>query len=336
MWISHAIRDRGFQPQIACPDTSAESHGRFGCSADLPGVGCLRNAMRVIAALVWVTASSAISVGQGPADIRRINDVVYAEVDGHRLMLDLYLPAAVENPPLIVWIHGGAWRGGSRAKMPLTNLVKSGFAVASIDYRLSPVARFPAQIHDCKAAIRFLRASAVEYGIDAGRIGVTGSSAGGHLAALVGVTNDHPELEGNVGRYLDQSSSVQAIVDYFGPTNFMTILPQSTPHGLSVRVPALQLLLGDSPDAKPDLARMASPVFHVDASDPPLLLIHGDQDPQVPINQSHELQGTYEALSLPVRLEVVHGGVHGGNLFFDTTRNEMVRDFFAEHLGRNR
>ncbi len=179
-------------------------------------------------------------------------------------------------------------------------------------------------------------ASAVEYGIDAGRIGVTGSSAGGHLAALVGVTNDHPELEGNVGRYLDQSSSVQAIVDYFGPTNFMTILPQSTPHGLSVRVPALQLLLGDSPDAKPDLARMASPVFHVDASDPPLLLIHGDQDPQVPINQSHELQGKYEELSLPVRLEVVHGGAHGGDLFFDATRNEMVRGFFAEHLGRNR
>lgn len=263
---------------------------------------------------------------------RRIDNIQYAEVDGHRLLLDLYLPTEADRPPLVVWVHGGAWRSGSKSPMPLTDLVLKGFAVASVDYRLSPVARFPAQIHDCKAAIRFLRGSAEKYGINAERIGIAGSSAGGHLVALVGVTNDHNALEGDVGEHDDQSSSVQAIVDYFGPTNFLTILRQSTPHGLSVRVPALKLLLGDEPDNVPDLARLASPVFHVDEDDPPLLLIHGDQDPQVPINQSHELHGKYEEHKLLVQFEVVHGGEHGGEAFFDARRNELVREFLTKHL----
>ena len=265
-------------------------------------------------------------------DWLRVDDIRYAEVDGHPLLLDLYLPKNVNRPPVVVWIHGGAWRSGSKSNMPLTDLVKSGFAVASVDYRLSPVAKFPAQIHDCKAAIRFLRASAEKFGINTERIGIAGSSAGGHLVALVGVTNNHKALEGDVGYHDDQSSSVQAIVDYFGPTNFLTILNQSTPHGLSVRVPALGLLLGGRPDDIPDLARLASPVVHVDTDDPPLLLIHGDQDPQVPINQSHELHAKYKEHSLPVHFEVVHGGAHGGDAFFDARRNMLVRDFFAEHL----
>lgn len=265
-------------------------------------------------------------------DWRRVDDIPYAEVDGHPLLLDLYLPKNVNRPPLVIWVHGGAWRSGSKSNMPLTDLVNNGFALASVDYRLSPVAKFPAQIHDCKAAIRFLRGTAEKYGINAERIGIAGSSAGGHLVALVGVTNNHKILEGDVGDHDDQSSSVQAIVDYFGPTNFLTILNQSTPHGLSVRVPALTLLLGNQPHNVPDLARLASPVFHVDASEPPLLLIHGDQDPQVPINQSHELHAKYKEHSLPVHFEVVHGGAHGGDAFFDASRNRLVRDFFAEYL----
>ena len=112
----------------------------------------------------------------------------------------------------------------------------------------------------------------------------------------------------------------------------MTILKQSTPHGLSVRVPALNLLLGDAPEKTPDLAQLASPVFHVDAGDPPLLLIHGDQDPQVPINQSHELHAEYKEHKQPVYFEVVHGGAHGGDAFFDVRRNELVREFFTRHL----
>jgi len=286
-------------------------------------------------ALYSVLGSSSFCVAQQASTddlIKRIDDIQYGEVDGHPLLLDLYLPTQVDHPPLVVWVHGGAWRRGSKSNMPLRDLVQSGFAVASLDYRLSPVAQFPAQIHDCKAAIRFLRGTANKWGINAARIGVAGSSAGGHLAALLGVTNHHKSLEGEVGDYDDQSSSLHAIVDYYGPTNFTTILDQSTPHGLSVRVPALKLLLGGGPEEKPDLARLASPVFHVDERDPPLLMIHGDQDPQVPINQSHELHGVYKKQKLTVRLAVVHGGAHGGEGFFDTRRNRLVREFFNQHL----
>ncbi|QDU50165.1 alpha/beta hydrolase [Gimesia panareensis] len=264
--------------------------------------------------------------------IQRINDIQYATTDQQRLLLDLYLPEGVKQPPLLVWIHGGAWRAGSKANMPLTELVEHGFAVASVEYRLSPVARFPAQIHDIKAAIRFLRGSADKYGYNADKIGILGSSAGGHLVALMGVTNGNAQLEGDLGDFDQESSRIDAIVDYYGPTNFMTILPQSTPHGLSVRVPALQLLLGDRPENKPELAKLASPVFHVDDKDPPLLMIHGDQDPQVPINQSHELHGKYKQQGLDVTFEVIHGGAHGGPQFFDAKRMQLVEAFLRKHL----
>lgn len=269
-------------------------------------------------------------------DVRK--DIQYARVDDHRLLLDLYLPAESSQtttdakPNLIVWVHGGAWRSGSKSNMPLEWLLKEGYAIASVDYRLSPVARFPAQVHDCKAAIRYLRGNANRYGYDAQRIGIAGSSAGGHLVALVGATNGLAELEGNLGDYTDQSSSVEAVVDYYGPTNFLTILKQSTPHGLGVRIPALQLLLGNQPEDVPELAKLASPVFHVDRNAPPLLIIHGDQDPQVPINQSHELHAKWKEHKLDVEFEVVHGGLHGGEPFFDARRRAIVKKFLATNL----
>ncbi|MFT5091587.1 MAG: acetyl esterase/lipase [Porticoccaceae bacterium] len=281
-----------------------------------------------------IAASSSVSA-EDRFEIQVSRDIEFAKVDGHSLKLDLYRPVGATSPQLVVWVHGGAWRAGSKDGMPLGELVRRGFAIASVDYRLSPVAKFPAQVHDCKAAIRFLRAKAKQYGYDASRIGIAGSSAGGHLVAEIGVTNGHPKLEGTVGEHLDQSSSVHAIVDYYGPTNFLTILKQSTPHGLSVRVPALQLLLGSQPEENPALAKLASPVFHVDKNDPPLLIIHGDQDPQVPINQSHELHGHYKEFGLPVRLEVIHGGAHGGPKFYDDARIKLVERFFEKQLRNN-
>ena len=204
--------------------------------------------------------------------------------------------------------------------------------MASLNYRLSGVAMFPAQIHDIKAAIRFLRGNAKTYGYDATRIAILGTSAGAHLATLVGVTNGHQELEGEVGGYFDQSSEIQAIVSYYGASNLTTILKQSTPHGLSVRVPALDLLLGGQPEEKIELARLASPVFHVEASDPPLMILHGDQDPQMPINQSHELHNAYKKRALPVQFEVVHGAPHGGEMFSDEQRNAIVKAFLDKQL----
>jgi acetyl esterase/lipase len=262
--------------------------------------------------------------------------VEFARVGGTPLLLDLYLPpvAAKDDTqrfPLVVWVHGGAWRRGSRDSIPLTALVQRGVAVASVDYRLSPVAKFPAQVHDIKAAIRFLRANADKYQLNRQRFAVAGASAGGHLAATVGVSSEIGELEGTVGEHLGVRSNVAAIVDFYGPTNFMTILQQSTPHGLSVRVPALELLIGGRPEEHPKLAHLGSAVEHVDATDPPLLLIHGDQDPQVPINQSHELHGRYKASGLPVMFEVIHGGAHGGAEFYDEKRIDLVHKFLMKH-----
>lgn len=268
-----------------------------------------------------------------PAATARVAaDLEYARAGDHALLLDLHLPARGARPPVVVWVHGGAWRSGSRKPMPLGGLVERGYAVASVDYRLSPVARFPAQVHDIKAAIRYLRAKQSALGIDATKIGVAGNSAGGHLAALVGVTNGHPELEGEVGEHREQSSDVQAIISLYGMSNLTTILDQSTPRGLEVRIPALQLLLGGQPNDQPQLAQLASAVFHVDSHDPPLLHFHGDQDPQAPINQAHELQGRYEAVKRPARLVVLYGAKHGGPEFTDTERCDLMAAFLKEAL----
>ena len=265
-------------------------------------------------------------------------EIVYADVDGRKLLLDLYVPHAGSGGhppapvPVIVWVHGGAWRSGSRSDVPIRGLIQRGFAIASVDYRLSTVARFPAQVHDIRAAIRFLRRNSSDLRLDASRFALGGVSAGGHLAALSGLSDQKSELEGRVGDALDESSEVHAIVSFFGASNFQTILSQSTPHGLSVRVPALELLLGGQPAALPDLARLASPVAHVNLQSPPLLLIHGDEDPQMPVDQSYELQMAYDRAGVPVQLTVIPGGRHGGPEFFSDSRLDEVTVFLQRHL----
>ena len=258
-------------------------------------------------------------------------DIEYARVGELALKLDLHRPQA-ENPPLIVYVHGGAWRAGSKSDVPIAPLLEKGFAIASVDYRLSTQAVFPAQIHDIKAALRFLRAKAAEFRLNTEKIAIVGSSAGGHLAALVGVTNGHKMLEGRIGDHLDQSSRVDAIVSLYGASNLQSILAQSTEFGLTVRIPALKLLLGDVPEKKPDLAELASPVAHLDKSDPPLLLIHGDADPQMPYEQSREFTTAYEALKLQVKFVTLPGSRHGGEEFYDDERSSLVAAFLNEAL----
>jgi dipeptidyl aminopeptidase/acylaminoacyl peptidase len=139
-------------------------------------------------------------------------------------------------------------------------------------------------------------------------------------------------LEGEAGGNHDQSSEVHGIISFFGGSDLTTILSQSTPHGLNVRTPALELLLGATPDKAPELARLASPVFHVDKNDPPALLFHGDQDQQMPVNQSLQLSGAYEKLGAKVRLKIVHGAGHGGKVFYDAEQMEIVKKFLAENF----
>jgi acetyl esterase/lipase len=251
-------------------------------------------------------------------------DIKYARVGDTALLLDLHTPSNVKQPPLIVYVHGGAWRAGSKSDVPIAGLLDQGFAIASVDYRLSTQARFPAQIHDIKAAIRFLRAKASSFGINTEKIAIIGSSAGGHLAALTGVTNGHRELEGRVGDHLDQSSDVSAIVSFYGASNLESILGQSTEFGLTVRIPALKLLLGDLPEKVPALAKLASPVAHLDKQDPPLLLLHGDADPQMPPAQSVEFQKAYQS---KVRFITLPGSKHGGDEFYDAEHLRIVADF---------
>ncbi|MEY4545569.1 MAG: Carboxylesterase NlhH [Pseudomonadota bacterium] len=288
------------------------------------------------AAVVGGGAAGGGAAGGGAAG-KVLRGLKFAEVGDTPLLLDLYLPAQpagsdVKPAGLIIWVHGGAWRSGSRESADLAALTARGWALASVDYRLSPVARFPAQVHDIKAAIRHLRAHAAEHGLPAAPFVIAGSSAGAHLAALVGVSNGVSELEGEVGSERAASSDVQGIVSLYGASNLTSILAQSTAQGLSVRVPALELLLGGQPDQRPELARLASPVFHVDASDPPLLLLHGDSDPQMPIEQSVELAAAYEQLRLPAQLVVLEGAGHGGAVFTDPTRLELIDGFLRARL----
>ena len=260
-----------------------------------------------------------------------LKDIVYATVDGKPLALDIHLPAGVNQPPLLVWVHGGAWTTGNKTAYP-TFLVEQGFAVASLDFRSSNDAKFPANVHDIKAGIRFLRAKAKEYGYRADKIGIVGASSGGHLAALVGVTGGNKELEGSEGDFPNESSRVQAIVSYFGASDLTTILPQSTPAGLAVRAPALERLFGAPPEQAPELARLASPVFHVDREDPPAFLLHGDQDLQMPVNQALEMKWAYENVGRSMDMLILHGVDHVAPPFFAGKPVEQVVQFLKRTL----
>jgi len=262
-----------------------------------------------------------------------LKNVVYAKTEQRDLLLDIYLPARQASPYLVIWIHGGAWHSGSKENPPM-GLVKLGYAMASIDYRLSVEAPMPAMMHDIKAAIRFLKGNAKKYGYRTDQFIIWGSSAGGHLAALVGTTNGSKELEGTLGDYKNQSSDVSVVIDFYGPTNFMTILQQSTPHGISVRAPALALLLGKPLEQVPDLAKLTSPVYQVDPTDPPLFIAHGDQDVQVPVNQSLELKAAYEKNKLKVQLEIVGGAGHGSEDYYTDSFLKKVDEFIRSSLNK--
>ena len=281
----------------------------------------------LLRSIAILTSFVALDFAKGAESWNLQKDVPFANVNGRPIHLDIYSPLKKPRDGVILWIHGGAWRRGSKENPPILALVEKGWPIASIEYRLSEEARFPAQMHDIKAAIRFLRAKQQEYGLRAKRVFIFGASAGGHLAALAGVTNGVEELEGFATDNREQSSEIQGIVSLYGASNLTTILDQSTPHGLGVRVPALELFIGGRPESVPSAARQASPVFHVDKDDPPLLMIHGDQDPQMPINQSIELLGKYEEFGLDVSFVPLHGAKHGGKAFYDGEHTEMMHKF---------
>lgn len=280
---------------------------------------------------VTLMASAVVSAQTLAAAPTVRKDIEFASVDGHRLKLDLYLPAESNQAPLVVWIHGGGWRGGSKNNCPVSWLTDDGYAVASISYRLTDKAIFPAQIHDCKAAVRWLRANAAEFGYRTDRIAVAGSSAGGHLAALMGTSGGVKELEGTVGGNLDQSSRVDAVIDFYGATDFV-LRSKTQPHRANKKGSVVYLLLGGGADQKVELAKQASAAFHVTKDDPPFLVFHGDNDRTVLPDQSERIRDVYTKAGLSIDLHVLKGSGHGGDEFYTGERRDIIRAFLAEHL----
>ncbi|MEM9345716.1 MAG: alpha/beta hydrolase [Planctomycetota bacterium] len=263
-------------------------------------------------------------------DVQR--GIVYATVDDRELKLDLYLPDEVDDAPLVVWVHGGAWMMGSRYPCPVRYLTEEGFAVASVSYRFAQHAVFPAQLHDCKAAIRYLRANAEAYGYDAERIGVAGASAGGHLVSLLGTTGNAEKTHGEVGEHDDVSSEVHAVYNLFGPTDLLALDEGFDREGERNRNNPIVQLLGADPDDEPVLAKAADPATFIDKDDPPMLIVHGTRDRLVPLSQSEYLAEKLEDAGVEHRFEVIEGAGHGGREFRTKERRGQVIAFFSKHL----
>ncbi|QEG38118.1 alpha/beta hydrolase [Roseimaritima ulvae] len=272
--------------------------------------------------------------GDETAAVQVHRDLVFAEVDGRALKLDLYLPTVQHAAPLVVWIHGGGWRGGSKNKLSILKITEQGYALASISYRFADTAVFPAQIHDCKAAVRWLRANADRFGYDAESIAVAGSSAGGHLALLMGTSGDVIELEGDVGGNLDQSSRVQAVIDYFGPSDFV-LRGRTQPERAYTQKSGSFALLGGVAGQKldPQTERFASPANYVSDDDPPLLVFHGKADKTVLLDQSQHIVRLYQAAGLVAELVVLESAGHGGKPFFQDERLEQAIRFLDQRIG---
>lgn len=256
-------------------------------------------------------------------------NIEYVPTGHERQRLDLYRPAKAEKPlPVIVWIHGGAFRMGSKDQgSPALSFVLKGYAVASINYRLSQHALFPAQIEDCKSAVRFLRANASKYNLNPDRIAVWGASAGGNLAALVGTTGDSMDFD--KGEKNLTSSRVQAVVDFFGPTDFTKM---GGDHD-SPDSPESALIGGPIQENKAKAAR-ANPIAFVTKSDPPFLIVHGSSDPMVPYSQSVLLAESLKKAGVPVIFHTIEGAGHGGPQFDSPENLKRVEEFLAKYLLR--
>lgn len=252
-----------------------------------------------------------------PDGTRIFAGISYALISGYRpLQVDVWAPPAASPPPLVVWIHGGAWLSGDRRYLPETlhpdqlfeALVAAGLAVATVDYRHAREAPFPAQLHDVRAALRYLRVYAGVLGVDATRVGAWGESAGGHLAALLALTADRPEWEGAVG-LPGRAGTVDAVVDWYGVSD-----PDALPRPLSAVVASTELadlpqdlLLNGADGATHDAA---APVRQVRSGCPPFLLLHGTADRLVPFAQSEALLAALQEAGARAELIPVEGADH--------------------------
>jgi len=297
----------------------------------------MKSRMLFVSIILVVMLSVAIAQQPRQSMRRRLPEgtIVHCDLpyvtNGHeRQKLDLYLPKTEKKLPLIIWIHGGAWLAGSKdGGVPLAYLA-DGYAIASINYRLSQHAIFPAQIEDCKAAVRWLRANAKKYNLDLNSFAAWGPSAGGHLVAMLGTTGDIKAFD--VGGHLKVSSRVQAVVDYFGPTDLLQMDDHRLPDGMVHNTPdspESQLIGGHIQENKEKVAK-ANPITYVTKDDAPFLIVHGDKDPLVAHHQSELLEAALRKTGVPVSFYTVKGAGHGG--FKDPNVPKLTKQFLAKHL----
>jgi len=291
----------------------------------------------------------AIKPGHPPANTdhirRKFLDIPYAALSPAQ-KLDIYLPDEGDGPfPVIVSIHGGAFMGCDKADaqvMPMLEGLKRGYAVVAINYRLSWEAKFPALVHDAKAAIRWMRAHAPRYGFDPDRIAAWGGSAGGYLASMLGVSAGIPELEDLSLGHPDQPSHVQAVVVWFGPTNFLKMDEQLAASGLTppdgqchndAQSPE-SLLLGATITKIPERVKAANPETYIRPNAPPFFLQHGKKDAIVPFQQSVEFAARLRPVigEDRVKLELLANAEHGDPQFEAPANVKKVLDFLDKHL----
>jgi uncharacterized protein (TIGR03437 family) len=286
--------------------------------------------MKLLLGLCFATV---LAVAQPAVQVR---DADYAAGGRSDQTLDLDVPDGSGPFPLLIHVHGGGWRsgeksGGRPAQVVRPRMLQLGIAFASINYRLSGEAIFPAQINDCKAAVRWLRANASRYRLDPGRFAVWGTSAGGHLAALMGTSGGVPDFEdarlGNPG----VSSLVQAVIDWYGPTDFAamdaTLPPSCRPGNHGTPNSAESRLLGCTPGKCPELAGWASPLSYISPDDPPFLIMHGTNDCTVPAEQSRVMAERLMGVGVPAALRYLPGDGHGGPQFWADGGQLLVEDF---------
>lgn len=300
---------------------TAKALSRGGMIRFTPASNSIRWLFLILLLPVWALAETQI-----------LKDIEYARPNGYSLLLDLYLPDADSRKavPVVVWVHGGGWKNGSKENSKAAWLAKEGFAVVSINYRLTDVAQWPAQINDCREAVRWVRRNASVFGFDPDRIGAWGSSAGGHLVALMG-TLPYPENE-------SVSSRVRAVCDWYGPTELLTMPPNNVGDGRTEEDVANSngaKLLGCTVKDCPELAKKASAYYNVSPDDAPFLIMHGDEDPGVPIQQSIQFHERLLKAGVPSQFEIVKGAGHGGKLFDTPEVKATVWAFFDRYLRRS-
>lgn len=275
-------------------------------------------------------AAESASSSASTSSARNLENIPYVDGGTDKQRLDLYLPpdGNATRHPLLVWIHGGGWAGGSKRDCPAKGLLAHGFVVASVEYRFSQDAIFPAQIEDCKSAIRWLRAHAAEYGIDPEKVAVWGASAGGHLVALLGTTGGSKLFD--KGANLEQSSRVQCVIDFFGPTDFLHYGENSENFQQTNNLVAK--LIGGPIAQHQEAAKLASPLYFVSKDSAPFLIMQGDSDNLVPLQQSQVLHAALDKAGVENTLKVLPGSGHGGAAFGSPESLKLMADFVARHL----